>query len=103
MIFDSVEFFVLSNRGKPSGEIRTASLAMPNTFAARERKFIATLAEDLKLRISWDEYDENDQNLVVLRLPGALEEPIPETPPEGVDAEEEGGGRRRMGGRRGGG
>lgn len=62
---------------------------MPNTFAARERNFISTLAEDLRLRVSWDEYDEDDQNLVVLRFPGALEEAIPETPPEGEEGDEE--------------
>lgn len=77
-IFDAVNNFILSNRDKPAAHIRTASLSMPNTFAARERKFIATLAEDLKLSVSWDEYDDDDQNLIVWRLPGALDEPLPD-------------------------
>ena len=51
---------------------------MPNTFPARERKFIVTLAEDLHLSLTWDEYDDDDQNLVVWRFPGELEEPLPE-------------------------
>lgn len=51
---------------------------MPNTFPARERKFIGTLAEDLHLSLTWDEYDDDDQNLVVWRFPGELEEPLPE-------------------------
>lgn len=51
---------------------------MPNVFAARERKFITTLAEDLHLSLTWDDFDEQDQNLVVWRFPGELEEPLPE-------------------------
>ncbi|KAF7981258.1 hypothetical protein HWV62_34139 [Athelia sp. TMB] len=90
-IFDAVNNFILSNRDKPAAHIRTASLSMPNTFAARERKFIATLAEDLKLSVSWDEYDDDDQNLIVWRLPGALDEPLPDPisdVPEEDDSEE---------------
>lgn len=51
---------------------------MPNSFSAGERAFLTTLAFDLHLTPSWDEYDEDDQNLVVLRFPGALESPIDE-------------------------
>jgi 5'-3' exoribonuclease 1 len=47
---------------------------MPNTFSARDRSFITTLATRLHLTHTWDEYDENDQNLVTLQLP----EPEPE-------------------------
>jgi 5'-3' exoribonuclease 1 len=66
---------------------------MPNTFPARERQFISTLAEDLHLSVTWDEYDEDDQNIVTWQFPGALEQPLPE--PEEVqrtngDAEGEG-------------
>jgi hypothetical protein len=60
---------------------------MPNTFPARERKFISTLAEELHLSVSWDEYDEDDQNLVTWRLPGALEEPLPESDIEQVNGD----------------
>lgn len=42
---------------------------MPNDFPARERKFISTLATDLHLDVAWDEYDDEDQNLVVFRIP----------------------------------
>ncbi|KLO15236.1 hypothetical protein SCHPADRAFT_808151, partial [Schizopora paradoxa] len=42
---------------------------MPNDFPARERKFISTLASDLHLDVAWDEYDDEDQNLVVFRIP----------------------------------
>jgi hypothetical protein len=49
---------------------------MPNIFPARERKFIGTLAEDLHLYITWDEYDAQDQNLVIWRFPGTSEQPL---------------------------
>jgi 5'-3' exoribonuclease 1 len=41
---------------------------MPNHFSARERAFIAMLAQDLHLAIRWDEYDEEDVNLVTWRF-----------------------------------
>ncbi|KAJ7157550.1 exonuclease II [Mycena crocata] len=67
-IFDKVKAFVTENRGERS----TAMLAMRNDFPARERKFITTLAEDLHLGLRWDEFDEEDRNLVTWRFPGAL-------------------------------
>ncbi|KAG5645098.1 hypothetical protein DXG03_006912 [Asterophora parasitica] len=75
-IFDRVKAFVIENRQvKSIAHARTARLAMPNDFPARERKFIEKLAEDLHLGVRWDEYDEQDVNLVTWRLPGASEEP----------------------------
>lgn len=61
---------------------------MPNTFPAKDRTFINKLADDLHLSVTWDEYDENDQNLVTWRFPGELEEPVPEdgnSPPKSDD------------------
>ena len=53
---------------------------MPNTFLAREHKFTSTLAEDIHLSVTWDGYDDDDddQNLVTWRFPGALDEPLPD-------------------------
>jgi 5'-3' exoribonuclease 1 len=83
-IFDKIKSFVLEHRGAlSSSKLRDAHLALPNNFPAGERKFISDLAKDLHLDLAWDEYDENDQNLVTLRFPGALEEPVP------VDGEDE--------------
>jgi len=48
---------------------RAARLAMPNDFPARERKFIGKLAEDLHLSLRWDEFDDEDVNLVTWRFP----------------------------------
>ncbi|KIK92026.1 hypothetical protein PAXRUDRAFT_601915 [Paxillus rubicundulus Ve08.2h10] len=58
---------------------------MPNTLPARDRSFISTLSTDLHLSISWDEYDDKDQNLVTLRLPGSMEDQVPDLP-NGDDA-----------------
>jgi hypothetical protein len=49
---------------------------MPNVFPARDRSFIASLSEKLNLPVTWDEYDENDQNLVTWRLPDAVLESV---------------------------
>ena len=51
---------------------------MPNSFPAADRKFINDLADSLHLSITWDEYDDDDQNLVTWRFPGELEEPVQE-------------------------
>lgn len=72
-IFDKVKKFILENRRSESvspSQMRAARLALPNTFPARERKFISTLSDDLNLAVAWDEYDDNDQNLVTIRFPG---------------------------------
>lgn len=73
IIFDQVRAFVLQNRSTSTSQLRRAELSMPNLFSAGERAFLINLAHDLHLSLSWDEYDEDDQNLVVLRFPGALE------------------------------
>ncbi|KAJ7500293.1 exonuclease II [Mycena galericulata] len=67
-IFDKVKAFVTENNGERS----TAMLAMRNDFSARERKFITTLAADLHLGLRWDEFDEEERNIVTWRFPGAL-------------------------------
>ncbi|KIJ09039.1 hypothetical protein PAXINDRAFT_139011 [Paxillus involutus ATCC 200175] len=59
---------------------------MPNTFPARDHNFISTLSIELHLCVTWDEYDEEDQNLVTLRLSGSMEDRVPD-PPNGDDEE----------------
>lgn len=39
-------------------------LSMPNTFPAKDRAFISTLAKDLNLSLAWDGYDDQGNNLV---------------------------------------
>lgn len=89
-ILDQVKSFVTHNRSGSASN--SPSLTMPNTFPARERKFITDLAGDLHLEVTWDEYDAQDQNLVTLRLPGALSQSVPEDDGEGEweDVDEEG-------------
>ncbi len=63
---------------------------MPNVFPAADRLFVNKLAEDLHLSLTWDEYDEQDNNLVTWRFPGELEEQVPEDGESNVKIEEEG-------------
>lgn len=46
---------------------------MPNTFPARDKAFISGLTEDLHLSLTWDEYDEEDQNIVTIEFPVSYE------------------------------
>ena len=48
---------------------RAARLALPNEFPARDRVFITKLSDELHLDVGWDEYDEQDQNLVTWKFP----------------------------------
>lgn len=89
MIFHQVKAFVLENRSMPSSELRNIDLSMPNVFSARERALLVNLAQDLHLTLSWDEYDDDDQNLVVLRFPGALESPLDDEDSESDSQDEE--------------
>ncbi|KAH7907684.1 exonuclease II [Hygrophoropsis aurantiaca] len=74
-IFDKVHAFVLAqrmysgSRSTVTNGVSSNKLTMPNTFRARERTFISSLAADLRLDISWDEYDEEDRNLITFRIP----------------------------------
>ena len=73
-IFDKVQRFVLQQRGaRASG--KAARLELLNDFPARDREFIISLAADLHLELAWDEYDDNDDNIVTFCLPGTPEEP----------------------------
>ncbi|KAH9945091.1 exonuclease II [Epithele typhae] len=85
-IFDQVKAFVLERR-----KLSTAGpLRMVNDFPARDREFIARLADELHLSVAWDEYDAEDRNLVTWRFPGELEEPLPENGNGAVKDEGEG-------------
>ena len=78
-IFNQVKAFVLEHRSPGSVEHqRKSRLTMPNTIPAADRKFVTDLADDLHLSITWDEYDDDDQNLITWRFPGELEELVPE-------------------------
>lgn len=73
-IFHDVKAFVLDNRGRPFNPASHPTLTMPNDFSARERGFIERLAAELHLVLTWDEYDEEDVNVLTWRLPEAIEQ-----------------------------
>lgn len=77
-----------SRDASSASHTRAARLAIRNDFPARDRAFISTLAEDLHLSVRWDEYDDNDVNLVTWRFPGALEEPLSEVAKENGDSKD---------------
>ena len=69
-IFDKIKAFVVDNRKIMSpSHYRAARLALPNDFPARDRMFVTKLSHDLRLQVGWDEYDDQDQNLVTWRFP----------------------------------
>ncbi|CAG7851990.1 5'-3' exoribonuclease 1; AltName: Full=Exonuclease 2; AltName: Full=Exonuclease II; Short=Exo II; AltName: Full=p140 [Serendipita indica DSM 11827] len=89
-MFKTIEAFVLQARGKRQPqqvdqEVEgVTKLSFVNTFAARDRAFLSQVAKDLHLSLTWDEYNDEDQNLAVLRLPSAANED------EDSDEDEEG-------------
>jgi hypothetical protein len=78
IMFNAVKAFVLGNQQAPSAQYRSAFLSMPNNFSAREHVFIGTLADDLHLTVTREEFDDNDQNIVTWRFPGTLGQTLPE-------------------------
>lgn len=71
-IFQQIQEFVLSNRSASRDVTETARLTMLNTFSARDRAFIFKLANELHLTLRWDEYDDQDQNIVTFCFPFSL-------------------------------
>jgi 5'-3' exoribonuclease 1 len=71
----SIEDFVLrarekKNRVSSDQEIEGVNrLSFVNSFPARDKAFLTKIAQDLHLELTWDEYDEQDRNLAVLRIP----------------------------------
>ena len=87
-IFEKVQKFVLQQRDVgASGKVQRLELL--NDFPARDREFINGLAEDLHLELAWDEYDENDDNIVTFYPPGILDQPQQDPDePDGVGVED---------------
>jgi len=87
-IFDKVQRFVYEQREVGASD-KAGRLVLPNNFPARDREFINDLAADLHLELTWDEYDENDQNIVTFCVPRTPEGPqvAPEDENEADDDE----------------
>lgn len=64
-IFDQIKKFVEDHRTKPSASDK---LSFVNSYPARDRRFLQELADDLRLRLTWDETDDYGQSLAVLRF-----------------------------------
>jgi 5'-3' exoribonuclease 1 len=73
LIFEKVQKFVLEQR--EFGASKTARLELLNDFPARDREFINKLSTDLHLELAWDDYNDDDENIVTFSLPRSQEEP----------------------------
>jgi 5'-3' exoribonuclease 1 len=73
LIFEKVQQFVLGQRD--AGASKTSRLELLNSFPARDREFINRLATDLHLELAWDDYNDDDENIVTFSLPRSQEEP----------------------------
>lgn len=71
-IFAKVKGYILASRKGPLS--KAGKLTMLNTFPASERAFVTRLAEELHLSLRFDEFDENDNNILTLTLPGVQED-----------------------------
>ena len=74
LIFEKVQKFVLEQRDVGASGKR-ARLELLNDFPARDREFINKLATDLHLELAWDDYNDDDENIVTFSLPRSQEEP----------------------------
>ena len=61
-LFTLVQDFIAS----PSS---SQPLTIPNTLPARNRAFLTTLCSDLGLELSWDSYDDDDNNVIIVSRP----------------------------------
>jgi hypothetical protein len=68
-IFDHLSSFILSNLFPLSP---SAQAQFPNTFSARDQRFLSDLAEKLRLYVTYDEFNEEGENLVTVRFDEAL-------------------------------
>ncbi|GAA6034942.1 hypothetical protein JCM8097_009377 [Rhodosporidiobolus ruineniae] len=68
-IVDSLSTFVLSNLSSLSPSAR---LQLPNTFSERDRRFLADLADILRLYVTYDEFSDAGENLITIRFDDSL-------------------------------
>lgn len=65
-LFTSIDKFIHASWEDPVSA--PASLSFPANYPAKDRRFLANLAEDLNLAISFDECDENDEPVIILSI-----------------------------------
>ena len=83
LIFEKVQKFVLEQRDVGASS-KTARLELLNDFPVKDREFINRLATDLHLELAWDDYNDDDENIVTFALPRSQEE----SEADAVDGEE---------------
>lgn len=68
-IFDTLSSFITANLSPLSP---TAQTQFPNTLAARDQRFLSDLAEKLRLYVTYDQFNEEGENLVTIRFDEGL-------------------------------
>lgn len=68
-MYSQIKKFVLEARKQRSTAADDAKVTFVNDFPARDRQFLIKIAEELKLVLTWDEYDDEDNNVATLRTP----------------------------------
>lgn len=64
-------------------------MQLPNTYAARDRRFLAELADKLRLFVTYDEFTDEGENLITVRFDDALLAMAREEADDGISEEEE--------------
>lgn len=62
-LFSSIQNFVTTNLSHLSPNAR---LELPTTLSAREKRFLADLADELRLDLSYDEFNQAGESIIVV-------------------------------------
>ncbi|GAA5858509.1 hypothetical protein JCM8547_007340 [Rhodosporidiobolus lusitaniae] len=84
-IVDTLSSFILSNLSPLNPLARTQ---FPNAFNARDRRFLADLADKLHLFVAYDQFDAEGENLVTVEF-GEVVRQLAKDEAEDAEAEEE--------------
>ena len=82
----SIKTFILSNLAEPS---LSAKLDLPYCDKPADRTFLQRLGEELKLDLAFDEVDDNDDMIIVVRFSQEILDTLLEEAEDEEDAEEE--------------
>ncbi|GAA5930973.1 hypothetical protein JCM1841_003667 [Sporobolomyces salmonicolor] len=91
-IFTSLQAFLLSSLASLS-TASSASLQFPNDLSSRDKRFLSDLADELRLVVTYDEFNDAGENLVSVRFDDEMlrlaKEEEEDEEEEGVSTEEE--------------
>ncbi|KAH9813633.1 XRN 5'-3' exonuclease N-terminus-domain-containing protein [Melampsora americana] len=65
-LFTAIDQFIVAYWNHPTPE--TSTISFPANYPAKDRRFLADLADALNLAISFDEYNDEDEPIIVLSI-----------------------------------